>query len=286
MGCGSSKEAEDDKSIKTDFKEVKIPEFDTFFNAAKETLEAAEELREGLEDCPDDLKELCEGWRLKEYKMIEAVKVWFWTLSQNAEGKIANTKFETKTEAPFFGFDNSKLIVDTVSMGDRLQKFLKCALTAPLKVPELLTKLNDLVTKGNELVKGAPDAAKNANLGLGALTAVKNAGMNMKLVVSGLSKFQKLPPLTAEAASNAKEIIGKLKEFYDKADEVGSKAAASSDRYPKYILKTYHPGPQKTEAEIEAEQKAEAEKSGKKGKKKAAKKADPKKPAATAEKKK
>jgi len=268
MGCGNSKEAEgDDKAIKTEFKEVKIAEFDTFFNQAKETLEAAEEIRDGLEGCPDDLKELCEGWRLKEYKMVEAVRIWMWALSQNAGGKIANTKFTTHTEVPFFDFDNNNLIVDTVSMGDRLKKFLKVAITAPVKVPEVLGKLQELVNKGQELVKTAPDAAKNAGLGMGALTAVKNAGLNMKLVASGLAKFQKLPALAADAAANAKEVIGKLKEFFDKADEVGAKAVASSDRYPKYITKAYHPG-LKTEAELAAAEKEnEAGEKGKKGKK-------------------
>jgi len=199
--------------------------------------------------------------------MTEAVRVLFWSLSQNAGGKIADTKFETHSEAPFFGFNNANLCVDTVSMADALQKFLTVAVTAPTKVPELVAKLTEMATKAAELGTKAPEAAKAAGLGLGgSITAAKNCTHNVKLVTKGLAKVQKLPPIAAEAAANAKEVIPKLKEFHDTADEIGAKAKASGDFYPKNILKAYHTA-LKTEAEIAAEQKKEGKKENKNEKK-------------------
>jgi len=188
MGCGGTKETfKETRKIKHKFEETKIPQYDEFFKKAHETLEICEELREGLEDAPEEMIESTDVDALLPTpgNLLEALKVFLWSVSATNDGQLSKAKFEFTHEAPFAGFDNNYLYVEQVDFKTPFNKWLKTIVDAPLKVGQLVIDVVELGTKAGAFTTSAKDDAKNAGLDpFATAKAIANTGKNVNLLIA------------------------------------------------------------------------------------------------------
>lgn len=92
MGCGGSRDG-GDKEIDYTMEFVPAPDVNAFFSTCEEVLKQAEELRAGWEDSLEEMYDLSSVCFLKAPPtLVDAVKVWIWTLAANNEGDINKCK--------------------------------------------------------------------------------------------------------------------------------------------------------------------------------------------------
>lgn len=115
-------------------------------------------------------------------------------------------------------------------------------------------------------MKTAKDDAKGAGLNLlQAAKAALNTAKNSKTLTDGIAKLGSVIEAAKSAATEIPQIVPKIKEMIEKADEEGKKAHEKGWLKPEETF-DLHTGDKKTAAEVEAEENAKNGKKGKKGK--------------------
>jgi len=262
MGCGASQTEKEKRKIKGDFENVGVAKYDEFFEALKKSLEAAEEIRDGLQDAPEEGAEQSECYKLKDYQYVEVVRVCLWTLSCNGGGEIKKCKTSFSAEPPFIDlqyFDG--LYLWTRDLWDTIRKWLKACCDAPKNLDRIVKDIADAAEKLKDF------NIKDDTSSLGMIEKAKAGkafASNSAKLVSNAAKVKVLPDLLQKALADLKVIGPQLKDLVGKADETGKPAFAEGLRYPWEVFEKYHKGERKTPAEIEAEDKAVEKRSGKK----------------------
>jgi len=238
MGCGSSKKksARQVRKIKSEMPKCAIPKFDEFFESASKVLKAAEELREPLQDCMEFMVEACDVDALTskpKSELLEAFKVWLWSVSACNDGKLANCKIEFSEKEPYIIVDESKIGIDQADFTDNMKKWKDTIVKAPKEVEELIKQCEEFATKSSELITTVVDDCKAANLGIGeTITAGKNASKCAGRLGKGLKKLKEMPNLIKEAVTAMVLLAKELPAEIKKADEMGAKALAEKLRNP------------------------------------------------------
>jgi len=155
MGCSASKPKTPKqlRRIKYKFKDSKIAQYDEFFNKASETLKICEEIRDGCFECPLEMIEATDvdGMLPEPGNLLEALKVFLWSVSATNEGKFTTAKMDFFEEPPFASFDTGYLYVEQVDFQRPFEKYLKTLVDAPLKVVDLVAAVAEMVQKAVEL---------------------------------------------------------------------------------------------------------------------------------------
>jgi len=253
MGCKGSKESpKEQRKIKSKMQKVGVDKYDSFFEGVQKLLEAAEEIREGLEDSKDEGIEQSHVYKLKDPKFLEVFRVAFWTLSANSNGEIKKCKPVTGSEAPFIKMeDSANLNAWARDLWGCCDKWLKTVIEAPKNLQTIVDSLtNDSkkVTEFNIKEDTASLAMKEK------FTAAKAFAANAGTLTKGLAQVTRLPPILKDAVVDSKDIIANLKELVTKADEVGKPACDEVLYYPSAIFDKFHKGEKLSEEEIKKKQ--------------------------------
>jgi len=260
MGCTGSKDKKDERKIDYEFDDINILRFDSFFRDARALLQAAEDIRGGVEDSKEEGAELANTWQLKEPKYTDTVQVLFWAASAENGGQIKNTDLDITSEAPFVKMNGTKITHDTYKLYETFSTYLKTIIDGPEKLKEIVEKLQAIAEKAPDMVKEGKNEIQGSNLDFaGKAKAVARLAKNANKLPRELVKCKNLQEVLKTAKTDMQELIPKLKELATKADEVGAKAAAEKIIKPAEVFDKYHPGPKKTPKEIEAERKAKSE---------------------------
>jgi len=186
MGCGGTKETyKETRKIKHNFEKTNIPKYDEFFDKAHETLKICEELRHGLQDCPDEMIESTDVDALipTPGNLLEALKVFLWSVSATNDGQVSKAKFEFSGEAPFATFDNNYLYVEQVDFKNPFNEWLKTLIEGPIKIVKLVEDIVELIPKATAFTTSAADDCKAAGLDpFATAKAVAATGKNVKLL--------------------------------------------------------------------------------------------------------
>jgi hypothetical protein len=261
MGCTGSKDGEQNRKIDSEFQTINIARFDDFFRDARDLLQAAEDIRSGIEDSKEEGAEIARTWELKEPKYIDTVQVLFWTASAENEGQIKKADLEVTTEAPFVRMNGNKIHHETYKLYETFSTYLKTIIEGPEKLKEILEKLQAISEKAPDMVKEGKNEIQGSSLDFaGKAGAIAKLGKNSAKLPKELAKCKNLQETLTTAKTDMKELIPKLKELASKADEVGAKAFAEKIVKPGEVFEKYHPGPKKTPKEIEDERKKNAKK--------------------------
>jgi len=239
MGCACSSKKKSEKQvrkIKAEMPPIGIPKFDEFFKQASELLKQAEELRAPLQDSMEFLIESCDVDALTskpESELLEAFKVWMWSLAACNGGKLENIKIAVLEKEPYINMDESKISIEGGDFLEHMKKWKETIISSPPKIEELVKSLEKTAEDAIELVKTCIDDAKDANLGLSeALTAAKNSKKSVGRLGKGVTKCKNLVPLVKEALKALLELCKHLPAEIKKADEMGAKALAKNLRKP------------------------------------------------------
>jgi len=267
MGCKGSKEAKEDKQINGDFERVNMVRFDEFFDNARQLLNNAEKIREGLEDNREKAAEISHTYLLKDPKYVDNVQVLFWTLSSEANGKITDTGVKVTSEVPYIQLEGNKVSADTFNLYQTFSNYVKTVTDGPETLKDILAKLEEMSKTLPELGKEAKTEIQGSSLGLQEKAqAIAKVGKNSTKLPKELKKCQNLSELLKQAATDLKELAPQLPGLLTKADEVGAKAAEANAKKPAEVFEKFHAGARKDEKKPEkkAEKKAAAPKEEKK----------------------
>lgn len=178
MGCTGSSEKKDDKKIDGNFEYINIVRFDTvyltsfyisylsqFFRDASNLLQAAEEIRSGIEDAKEEGEDITETWQLKEPKYVDIVQVLFWAASAENKGRIVNTDLDITNEAPFVKMNGSKITNETYTLYQTFSNYLKALIDGPKSLKDVVEKLQIVAEQIPTLITEGKDEIQKSSLG-------------------------------------------------------------------------------------------------------------------------
>lgn len=209
--------------------EIKVPKFDDFFKLAGEALSAAEEMRAGLQDAKENCMVITGCHTIKDATLTDAFTCWLWSATQElGGGDVIKPKFSLTAPHVSLEMPEVGLSADNKEFMDSFKVYCECIFSAPTKIPEILTKLQEFTEKANEMKGTAAEDFKAAGLGMqDNLKALKNIATNIGNLGKGVAKLSglvepaasgvksfgdlatALPAILLEAAKNGKEGIEK-----------------------------------------------------------------------------
>jgi len=271
MGCGGSKEAENPNEIKSEMKETKIPDFDDFFKSASEVLEGLEGLRAGFQDTRDEMNELGRTDELANPSLIEAIRVFLWSVSAHKDGDIKAAKLDFETDPPAFTVDCGYMDFKTYDFSAAFKELIGAFTGGPQQIADLTGKVKEVGEKANALKSELKAKVDGSSLDLmGKAKATANAGSNFATVFKGLAKAPEIFKQAGEAINDLKSLLPAIKGLIVDADKVGKDAAGKHHKKMDEIFEHYQKAPKKTPEQVKAEHKNKKPKTKKKAKKPAA----------------
>jgi hypothetical protein len=270
MGCGASKDKDSNPNeIKSTMKVTKIGDFDDFFNSASDLLGGLEELRSGFQDTREEMNEIARTDELAHPSLIEAIKVFLWSVSAHKEGKILAANMRFTTDPPALTVDCSYMDHITYDFSQAFMDMIKGMTGAPAKLIEIGQKAKEIGEKSVDLAKDIPGKVKGSGLNpFEQVKASANAAMNFKTVTAGLAKVPNVVKETQEALKDIAALLPKIVELIAQADDVGKKAHDKGIRKMGEMFDHFQTAPKKTPEQIAAEKKGKKPKKIKrKGKK-------------------
>jgi len=257
MGCGSSSGKKDSRKIDYEFEYVYIDSAYRFFNSASDLLKTAEEIRHGIQDSIEKGMKLAGTYKLKNYKYTDTVQVMFWSMSACAKGKITDLDYEFSAESPYFKVSDMKY--ETRKLYKTFSNYLGTCVSAPEHLKNLIDTLVELVPRTADLLTETKSQIENSVASpFQKAKALTRLTRNIAKLPRELEKCKVLQKLVVTAVEDMKELIPKLKEMFEKADEIGAKAYAEGfhlnkgEKTPEQLFDKYHTGERKTPEEIEA----------------------------------
>lgn len=262
MGCkGSKDDKQDNKAIDSDFEWIGMGRFDDFFRSARDLLQAAEEIRGGLEDNREKGLELSHAFKLKEAKFHDIVQVLFWTLSAEKDGKIVDTGLEIASDLPYVKLEGGKVSHDTYALYECFTGYVKACFDGPKNLKEIAEKLQELSQKLPDVTTEGKNDIQNSSWSFGdKAKAIAKIGKNSKKFTKEVAKVKTLNEILQTAATDVKEMVPKLKEMMTAADVIGAKAHADGLKKPGEIFDKYHTGERGTAPPKKKEEKKKEEK--------------------------
>jgi len=271
MGCGGSKEAENPDEIKSEMKDTKIPEFDEFFKNASEALEGLEGLRAGFQDTRDDMNELGRTEELATPSLVEAIRVFLWSVSAHKNGDIKAAHLAIESDPPAFTVDCGHMNVKTYEFSAAFKDLISAFTGGPQQIVDLTGKVKEVGEKANSLKSELKAKVDESGLDLmGKAKATANAGINFATVLKGVAKAPKILQQAGDAIKDLKSLLPAIKGLVLEADTVGKEAAGKKHTTMDEIFEHYQKAPKKTPEQVKAEQKGKKPKTKKKARKPAA----------------
>jgi hypothetical protein len=266
MGCGGSKDGESNPNeIKFDMKPTKVPELDDFFKSASEFLEGIEGLRSAFQDSREEMHELGRTDELVTPSLLEAIKVFFWSVSAHKDGNIKAAGINYTTEPPAFTVECGHMDVKTYEFSAAMKELIGGLIGAPKQIVDLSGQVKDIGEKANSLksdVKAKIDASSLDIMGKGKASV--NAGINFATVLKGVGKAPDVLKQSQAAVKDVQELLPKIKAAMDEADVIGKEASGKGMKKMDEIFDHYQKAPKKTPEQIKEEHKGKKPKKGKK----------------------
>ncbi|EAR85798.1 hypothetical protein TTHERM_00312800 (macronuclear) [Tetrahymena thermophila SB210] len=289
MGCGGSRDKAD-REIKSYM--IWIPfayDVNAFFSPCENLLETAEMLRAGFEDTTEIMHDLASTNYLKSPPpptLIDAVKVWIWTLAANNEGDIGKCHLNADSSSPYLKVDlgnecsycknNPDIFHPECSQNQNakfqkaLQTYIKTCIEGVKQLPDLLKNLIDLAEKSKNLAENCKSCL-DALSTLEKAKALSNIAKNSATLASGVSKLKNVQTLVTEAVKNMQDIVKQVPDILATANEVAKKAVDKKHTHLADVMQDCHPGDKYDAAQIkklkeEAEKKRKQEEEEKKKK--------------------
>lgn len=271
MGCGGSKGDSNPNEIKSEMKETKVAEFDEFFKQASEFLEGLEELRAGLQDTRDEMNEIGRTEELATPSLVEAIRVFLWSVSAHKDGNLAAANLAFESDPPSFTVDCGMMDHKTYDFSAAFKELIGTFTGAPKKIQELGNQAKEIGEKANSMKSELKAKIDGSGLdAMGKIKATANAGINFTTVLKGCAKAPEILKQAGEAVNDLKGVLPKIKELILHSDDVGKKAAEKHHKKMDEIFEHYQTAPKKTPEQIKAEQKGKKPKPKRKARKNAA----------------
>jgi len=236
-----------------------------FFKAAGEALSTLEELRVTFKEPIEGMNELGQTEELVEPKLIEAIKLFFWSCSAHKDGQILLTGIKIQTD-PFALMANCDYMdYRTWDFSDDLKKVIAGLTEGPKKIAEVVQKMPEIIEKFKGISSEPNKKIDAAGLNpMDKVKAVANTALNIKTVASGIAKFPKMIETIKDNLKEALEAAKEIPQAITHADEVGAKAHAKDCKRLYEIFEHFQTAPKKTKEEVEADKKAKESKGEKK----------------------
>lgn len=256
MGCGHGKD-ENPNVIQSEMKWTKLPELDTFFKSASEFLEGLEDLRAAFQETREEMHELGRTEELKDPKLIEAFRVFFWACSAEKEGAIILCDLKFSMDPPSVTVDCGSMDWRTWDFSDAFKRLVGGFTGAPAKIVELTKAAAEVGEKAVEIGKSFSDTVKGSSLNpMEKARAIANCGVNIKRIQEGVTKAPNIFKLAQEALLELKDVIPQIPDLIAQADAVGKKAWEEKRIWRmSEIFEHYQTAPKKTEHEIKEDKK-------------------------------
>jgi len=223
MGCNGSKGNPDE--IHYEMKKTQIPELDEFFNTASEVLKNLEEIRANFKEPREEMHEIGRLDELKEPKLVEALRVFFWSVSAHKDGKIIDAKLKWEVNPPTFTVECGDMNYHTWDFADAIERFIAGFTAAPARIVEIASKMKEVGDKSVELSKSIKEKVDASGLGAGdKMKASINAAGNCKTIADGVAKSPTILKESQEAIKEMQEALPHIGDLIAKADEVGKQA--------------------------------------------------------------
>jgi hypothetical protein len=265
MGCGGSKEGENPNEIKYELKDTKVPALDEFFKSASEFLEGLEGLRAAFEETRADMNEIGRTDELATPSLLEAIKVFFWSVSAHKDGNIKAAGIDYTMDPPAFTVNCKEMDIKTYDFSAAMKELIGGLVNGPKQIADLGGKLKEISDKTKELSGTFKDTIKESGLGpMEQAKAVGYAGSNFATISKGLAKAPNVLEQSKAAITDVKAMLPKIKPLMDEADVTGKEASAKGVKKIDEIFDQYQKAQRKTPEQIKAEHKTKKPKAHKK----------------------
>jgi len=250
MGCfHSTNIGEDSKRIDYEFGWVSILEIDEVFTDLRTSLAAIEKLRSGIEDNREALINKTYAVILKDSSFREAIKLMFWILSANHQGRIGTCEPKVTSQSPFVTLNCKNYEMNPY--WDKFAGYLKTVTDGPEEIVKELNNFNALMESVEALSNGGLDKAIESMDAVGKARASVETNKNINKVKRQMPKIQRVRGVIEQARMEIEDMMSYIQDVINHADEVGSKAFDDRRYTSEEICKAYHPGPFKSDIEIE-----------------------------------
>jgi len=256
MGCGKSKDANEDPKFVFIAKPTTVDDVDKVFDAVKTDIDSLEKLRRDLEDTRAEARSISGTVRLKDDKIrfAEACRVFTQAVSACHGGKINNSDIKVEHTIPMLTINTGNLSPDTATLFQLIQDYLQAAVNAPENFKKCFDALKGQQDNLKAMKDTLPDQIKDKGMGE-KLKIAQAFAENMAQIVKVLDKANKLRVLADEQQKEQLGIVHDLEDFVKAADVVGAEAAREKLLKPIQIFEKYHKG----EKEEETVEKNEAD---------------------------
>jgi len=257
MGCGKSKDANEDPKFVFVAEPTNIENIDKVFDAVKTDVESLEKLRRDLDDTRSEARAITGTVRLKDDKIrfAEACRVFTWTISANNNGKIGNSNINVEHTMPMLTLNSGSLSPDADKLFHLIQDYLQAAVVAPENFKKCFDSLKGQQDRLKEMKDTLPDQIKDKTMGE-KLKIGQAFAKNMAQIAKVAEKANKLRVLADEQQKEQHNIVHDMEDFVKEADKIGAEAYREKLLRPIQIFEKYHSGEKEEEAHSHGDGKA------------------------------
>jgi len=239
-----------ERAFAYDFDKTWVPEIDDMFDNAGKILETCEKARVGWIETVDEIMEITDVGILQKPDIVEALKVFFWSVGANNEGQIVKAGLKISDSMPFIELNCWNCYWDVWRCNEALTEFLRTTFEMPQQIIETMKSIETIAQ--NITSFNPATAIENSDLNpFDKAKATVRFAANSKKLVENMAKIKKMPDIIKEATNTMKLICSKFKELTSKqCDDIGIQAYKASQYHPYEIIRAYHPGPKKSPEEL------------------------------------
>lgn len=229
------------------FKDLFSAELNEPFDKIFEILKELERDRQALVEIPLKLIRETEVRILKEPRLIDALKVFAWSVSACNHGSLEKSGLVFYDRPPYFSVDPKTLSEEVQSLYNLLKTYFDALISAPSRIPGLENSIKDLVKKAKEQYRAVKDNVSDFDLNtLQKIQYVTNYTYNMDLVEKELRLLHSLLDKAEKDEQNFKHVVfPKIRVEVLVANVYGSQAYEEDIRSPKEIFLRFHTGTKK-----------------------------------------
>jgi len=232
MGCSTSRSNQISQIIQHELSSTSIPLVDPLFQEAMNLLLYTESLRCNYMESTKIGSQLCGTNRLQRYSHFETIRVLFWAISANFEGRILNAQIQISEKAPFITINQDNLHPEVLLAYQSLQNYLEVIVEGSNELPKIMNRINEIKRDlfiQRELLTSLSPKEKMAIF-----------EDNFKVLTEGVLKLKSLFSSIRRNYSTFFSLIPKIRELIATSDLVGLKAHEEQLYKPLDIFLKYY----------------------------------------------